>query len=153
MWQIRNSQRGWNSTTQSGIHVESKAEVQKTDVREGRNGSRYKRRGRRSEQKPNTQDGTARFWWKTHISRFINRNVHTGTFLFQSRFGDKKRKIEGTKIGSCKKNQMIWSFYINKISQNCGLMLVFKNTERFFCEENILCAYGGARTAQKTCLK
>lgn len=48
---------------------------------------------------------------------------------------------------------MIWSFYVNKISQSCGLMLVFKNTERFFCEENILCAYGGARTAQKTCLK
>ena len=102
-----------------------------TDISEGRHGSRYECRGLRSEQKLNTRDGAACFGWKTHISQFINRNVHTGTFLFQSRFGDKKRKIEGTKIGSCMKNQMIWSFYINKISQNCGLMLVFKNTECF----------------------
>lgn len=59
--------------------------------------------------------------------------LYTRTFfILYSRAGlEIKIKIEGIEIGSCKKNQMDWSFYINQISQNCG----FKNMKGFVSTE------------------
>lgn len=59
--------------------------------------------------------------------------LYTRTFfILYSRAGlEIKIKIEGIEIGSCKKNQMDWSFYINQISQNYG----FKNMKGFVSTE------------------